>query len=110
MMTGGAPKSAFELAMEKLKRQDEAAGVAQVQLTAAQREAIAEARRVCEARIAECRILFQSALATTLEPAAREELEANYRRDLARCAADRDKQIARIRNEATGSIGRSATR
>ena len=102
MMTGGAPKSAFELAMEKLKRQDEAAGVAQVQLTAAQREAIAEARRVCEARIAECRILFQSALATTLEPAAREELEANYRRDLARCAADRDKQIARIRNEATG--------
>ena len=109
-MTGGAPKSAFELAMEKLKRQDEAAGVAQVQLTAAQREAIAEARRVCEARIAECRILFQSALATTLEPAAREELEANYRRDLARCAADRDKQIARIRNEATGSIGRSATR
>ena len=101
-MTGGAPKSAFELAMEKLKRQDEAAGVAQVQLTAAQREAIAEARRVCEARIAECRILFQSALATTLEPAAREELEANYRRDLARCAADRDKQIARIRNEATG--------
>ena len=109
-MTGGAPKSAFELAMEKLKRQDEAAGVAQVQLTAAQREAIAEARRVCEARIAECRILFQSALATTLEPAAREELEANYRRDLARCAADRDKQIARIRNKATGSIGRSATR
>ena len=102
MMTGGAPKSAFELAMEKLKRQDEAAGVAQVHLTAAQREAIAEARRVCEARIAECRILFQSALATTLEPAAREELEANYRRDLARCAADRDKQIARIRNEATG--------
>ena len=102
-MTGGAPKSAFELAMEKLKRQDEAAGVAQVQLTAAQREAIAEARRVCEARIAECRILFQSALATTLEPAAREELEANYRRDLARCAADRDKQIARIRNEATGA-------
>ena len=102
MMTGGAPKSAFELAMEKLKRQDEAAGVAQVHLTAAQREAIAEARRVCEARIAECRILFQSALATTLEPAAREELEANYRRDLARCAADRDKQIAHIRNEATG--------
>ena len=98
-MTGGAPKSAFELAMEKLKRQDEAAGVAQVQLTAAQREAIAEVRRVCEARIAECRILFQSALATTLEPAAREELEANYRRDLARCAADRDKQIARIREE-----------
>ena len=101
-MTGGAPKSAFELAMDKLKRQDEAAGVAPAQLTAAQREAIAEARRVREARTAECRILFQSALATTLEPGAREELEANYRRDLARFAADRDKQIARIRDESTG--------
>ena len=100
-MTGGAPKSAFELAMEKLKRQDEAAGVAPAQLTAGQREAVAEARRICEARTAECRILFQSALAKTLEPAAREELEANYRRDLARVAADRDKQIARIRNESS---------
>ena len=99
-MTGGAPKSAFELAMEKLKRQDEAAGVAPVQLTTAQREAIEEVRRICEARTAECRILFQSALATTLEPAAREVLEANYRRDLARFATDRDKQIARVRDEA----------
>ena len=99
-MTGGAPKSAFELTMEKLKRQDEAAGVTPVQLTAAQREAIEEARRICEARTAECRILFQSALATTLEPAAREVLEANYRRDLARFATDRDKQIARVRDEA----------
>ena len=50
--------------MEKLKRQDEAAGVAPVELSAEQREAIAEARRVCEARTAECRILFQSALAS----------------------------------------------
>ena len=101
-MTGAAPKSAFELAMEKLRRQDEAAGVAPAPLTAAQREAIAEARRICEAGTAECRILFQSALATTLEPAAREELEANYRRDLARFAADRDKHITRIRDEAAG--------
>lgn len=99
-MTTGAPKSAFELAMEKLKRQDEAAGVAEAPLTAAQRDAIAEARRACEARIAECRILFQAAMAPPLEPADREELEANYRRDLARFTADRDKQIARIRDEA----------
>ena len=95
-----APKSAFELAMEKLKRQDEAAGVAPVELSAGQREAIAEARRVCEARTAECRILFQSALASTVDPAARAELEANHRRDLARFAADRDRKIERIREEA----------
>ena len=103
-MTGGAPKSAFELAMEKLKRQDEAAGVAPVALTAAQREAITEARRVYEARTAECRILFQSALATAVEPAAREELEANYRRDLARLATDRDKQIARVRERGRRTV------
>ena len=101
-MTGGAPKSAFELAMEKLKRQDEAAGVAPVELSAQQREAIAEARRVCEARTAECRILFQSALAAAVEPAARAELEANYRRDLARFAADRDRKIAGVRGGADG--------
>lgn len=99
-MTDGAPKSAYELAMEKLKRQDEAAGVAPVELSAQQRDAIAEARRVCEARTAECRILFQSARAGTVDPTARAELEANYRRDLARCTADRDRKIASIREAA----------
>ena len=39
-MSDGAPKSAFELAMEKLRRQDEAAGVEAVALTEAQRDAI----------------------------------------------------------------------
>ena len=96
-MADGAPKSAFELAMEKLKRQDEAAGVEAVALTDAQREAIAEARRTYEAQVAECSILHQSALAATVEPAAREELEANHRRDLGRFAADRDRKIERIR-------------
>lgn len=96
-MADGAPKSAYELAMEKLKRQDEAAGVAAVELTPAQLGAIAEARRTCEARIAEARILHQSALAGAADAQAVQELEANHRRDLARCADDRDKRIERIR-------------
>ncbi len=96
-MADGAPKSAYELAMEKLKRQDEAAGVEAVELTPAQLEAIAEARRTCEARIAEARILHQSALAGAADAQAVQELEANHRRDLARCADDRDKRIERIR-------------
>ncbi len=96
-MADGAPRSAFELAMEKLKRQDEVAGVEVVALTEAQREAIADVRRTYEALVAECRILHQSALAAAVEPAAREELEANHRRDLGRFAADRDRKIARIR-------------
>ena len=97
-MADGAPRSAFELAMEKLRRQDEAAGVETVALTAAQREAISEVRRAYEAQVAESRILHQSALAAAVEPAAREELEANHRRDLGRFATDRDRKIERIRD------------
>ena len=96
-MTDGAPKSAFELAMEKLKRQDEAAGVEAAALSEAQVAAIAEARRTHAARVAECEILLQSALAAAADPNAWEELRANHRRDLARFAADRDRKIARIR-------------
>lgn len=101
-MTKGAPKSAFELAMEKLKRRDEEAGVETAALTDAQREAIADVRRAYDAQVAERRILHQSALAKTLEPEVRQELEANHRRDLGRFAADRDRKIARIREGAAG--------
>jgi len=101
-VTKGAPKSAFELAMEKLKRRDEEAGVETAALTDAQREAIADVRRAYDAQVAERRILHQSALAKTLEPEARQELEANHRRDLGRFAADRDRKIARIREGAAG--------
>ena len=98
-MADGPPKSAFELAMEKLERQDEAAGVEAVALSDEQVAAIAEARRTYAAQVAECEILLNSALATTFEPEAREQLMANHRRDLARFATDRDRKIARIRGE-----------
>ena len=97
-MSDGAPKSAFELAMEKLKRRDEAAGVEAVPLSDDQVAAIAEARSTHAAQVAQCEILLHSALAATLDPSAREELQANHRRDLARFAADRDRKIARIRS------------
>ena len=101
-MADGAPKSAYELAMEKLKRRDEAAGVEVVELNPAQIEAIAEARRTHEARVAECRILHQSALAGAADVQALQEIEANHRRGLARFASDRDKRIERIRR---GEVG-----
>lgn len=100
-MGDGAPKSAYELAMEKLKRQDEVAGVEAVELTAVQVEGIAEARRNYEARVAECRILHQSALAGAADTQVLQDLEANHRRDLARFAGDRDKRIERIRRGET---------
>ena len=100
-MADGAPKSAYELAMEKLKRQDEAAGVESVELSPAQIEEIAEARRAWEARVAECRILHRSAVAGAADAQALEEIEANHRRDLARFATDRDRRIERIRRGET---------
>ena len=100
-MVDGAPKSAYEIAMEKLKRQDEVAGVESVELSPAQIDAIAEARRTWEARVAECRILHQSALAGAADAQALQEIEANHRRDLARFASDRDRRIERIRRGET---------
>ena len=96
-MSEAGPKSAFELAMERLRRRDEEEGVVQRPLTDAQRSAIAEARNLCEARVAELEVMHQSAMMRTFEPEARAELEASYRRDRERLISERDGKIARIR-------------
>lgn len=97
-----APKSAYELAMERLRRKDAEAGIVETPLTDAQRAAIAEARSVYEARVAERRILHQSAMLTTFEAAEREALESAFRRDLERFEHDRDRKVRSIREEAGG--------
>jgi hypothetical protein len=92
-----APKSALELVMERLKKKDAEAGVQETPLTDAQREAIAEARSVYESRVAERRIMHQSAIAAIADPAERAEREAELRRDLDRFESQRDAKIRRIR-------------
>ena len=92
-----APKSALELVMERLRRKDAEAGVEESSLTDAQRTAIGEARSVYDARVAERRILHQSALAGVFDPTEREQREEEFRRDLDRFASDRDTKIRRIR-------------
>ena len=96
-MQNDKPKSAIEIAMEKLRQQDEVSGNETVELDSSQVEAIAEARAIYQAQVAECKILQNSAMATTFEPAARQELETNFHRELARFVTDRDKKIDRIR-------------
>ncbi len=51
-MTEGAPKSAYELAMERLRRKDAEEGVERAPVTDAQKAAIAEIRNFYEARLA----------------------------------------------------------
>ena len=98
IVSDAPPKSAIELAMERLRQQDAESGVETTSLTAAQTSAIADARRAYEAQVAECRILHEAALQTAFEPDAHVQLEANYRRDLSRFVSDRDRKIKRIRN------------
>jgi rRNA maturation endonuclease Nob1 len=94
------PKSALELAMERLRKKDKDAGVADAQpVTDAQRAAIAEARSVAEAKLAEREILFKSKMAVIREPEAREVLEQEYRRDRERITNDRDRKIEEIRGD-----------
>lgn len=93
-----APKSAFELAMERLKKKDAEAGVESTPLTGEQRTAIAEARSVCEARIAERKIMHRSATAAVFDPAELEERNRELRRDIERFESERDAKIRKIRD------------
>jgi len=90
-------KSAVELAMERLRKQDEEAGVAPRPPTDAQKAAIAEVRNFYEAKMAEQEVLQQSRLRRTFDPAEREAIDAESRRDRERLATERDAKIERIR-------------
>lgn len=98
---GDKPKSAFELAMERLAAEDREAGTKEVPLTAAQKDAIAEARRVESARLAEREILFRDALRKTPDPETREKAEAEYQIDRQRIHDDCERAIASIRRPKT---------
>jgi hypothetical protein len=92
-----APKSALELAMERLRKQDADAGVVEQKLTEAQKAAIAEARSIHEARVAERQILHRQKQLVTVDPAEIATMEDEYRRDMDRFATDRDSKIRKIR-------------
>ena len=91
------PKSNLEIVMERLRKKDADAGVEEAALTDQQRAEIAEARSIYQAKVAERRILHQSALATVFDPAERDQLDELFRRDLERFESDRDARIRRIR-------------
>jgi hypothetical protein len=94
-----APKSALELAMERLKKQDADAGIEQKTLTDEQRAAIAEARNLYESRVAERRIMHQSQTASVFDPQELELHREHLLRDLAELESDRDAKIREIRGE-----------
>lgn len=97
MSEDGAPKSAYELAMERLRKKDAESGAGLAPLTDRQRAGIAEVRNFYEAKTAECEVLHQSSLRRTHDPEARAQLEDQYRRERERLASERDAKIERIR-------------
>jgi hypothetical protein len=97
MSDDDAPKSAYEIAMARLRQKDREANVEERPLTDAQKTAIAEARQFYTARVAEREILHQSALAAASTREEIERLNDNLRTDRERLASDRDRKIAEIR-------------
>ena len=94
-----APKSALELAMARLKKQDAEQGVSERLLTDDQKQEIAEVRKTYGAKLAQEEILFKSKTRVYIEPEARREIEEHYRRDVERLTHERDRKIEKIREE-----------
>jgi hypothetical protein len=98
-MPDESPKSAVELAMERLRRKDAEEGVVERAISADQKAEIAEVRSVYSAKIAQEEILYKSKLATVWEPEERAKLEEGYRRDIQRLSDERDRKIERVRQK-----------
>jgi hypothetical protein len=97
-MTDHKPlKSSLELAMERLAKKDADAGIAATPVTDAQKASIAEARNFYEAKIAELEVLHQSKVNGTFDPAERETLDQQYRREREHLTTERDNKVARLR-------------
>jgi hypothetical protein len=97
-MSDDAPKSAYELAMERLRRKDREEGVVERPLTDEQKAEMAEVRKVYEAKVAEREILHRDAMRKARSAEELAKLAEELARDLDRFARDRDRKIAAIRD------------
>ena len=96
-MPGNGPKSSYELAMERLRKKDEEAGVEHRPLTDEQKAAVAEIRSFYQAKLAEIEVLHQGKMRMLIEPEARQVREEEYRRDRERLTSERDSKIEKAR-------------
>jgi hypothetical protein len=101
MTEDDAPKSAYELAMARLRKKDAESGEGIQELNDAQREEIAEVRRVYDAKMAEADIMKRPKLPPGLPAELREQadvLNEQFLREKDLLAAERDAKIESIRN------------
>jgi ABC-type polar amino acid transport system ATPase subunit len=103
------PKSAYEIALEKLRAQDRERGErAPAPLSDGQKRRIAEARARCQARIAEREILFREERAKAGEdPEALQKLDDEHAAEHRRFEEERDREIEAIRNSGGKADGKA---
>jgi hypothetical protein len=97
-LSDDAPKTAYELILERLKKKDREEGVEERPVTEEQKARIAELRRVYEARLAEREILYHSARRKAADLEALEKVEEEYQRDRERIVSERDRKIEEARS------------
>ena len=96
-MSDEAPKSALELAMERLKKKDADEGVSERSLTEDQKNGIAAVRKTYGAKLAQEEILYKSKTQGYIDPESRRAIDEHYRRDVERITHERDRKIEKIR-------------
>ena len=101
MSSDEKPKSAFEIAMERLRQKDADSGVVERPPTDKQKAAIAEARSLHASKVAELEILHRSKISRVLDPADRAQAEEGYHRELQRLNEDCDRKVRKIRENAS---------
>jgi ribulose 1,5-bisphosphate synthetase/thiazole synthase len=101
-------KSAYELAMEKLRARDKEKGIAaeETALTGAQKKRIAEVRSQAKAKLAELEILWQSKRAELVynpDPEVVSKAEQDYVAERARVEEKAEASVEKIRREKKSS-------
>jgi hypothetical protein len=93
------PKTAYEVAMERLRKKDAEAGIERQVVTAEQKAAIAEIRNLYEGKLAQLEVVYEGQMRSLFDSAERETVEGQYRRDRERLTSERDVKVAKARSE-----------
>lgn len=100
-MSDDAPKSAYDLAMARLRKKDAEAGEAEVPLTDAQKAEIAEVRSVYAAKKAQAEIMHTASRASAYDVESLARLAEEFRRDTDRMQREMEEKIAAIRRRSS---------
>jgi hypothetical protein len=100
-MSDDAPKSAYDLAMARLRKKDAEAGEAEVPLTDAQKAEIAEVRSVYAAKKAQAEIMHTASRASAYDVESLARLTEEFRRDTDRMQREMEEKIAAIRRRSS---------